>query len=201
VSLRRIAFCAAAALALCGVAACGNSKPGAAAFVGGTRITDGDVNRYLTVQSTPYSNGQGQEIRPKVVVLQTLILQQLLEKALAANGGPPSQAELDKVRDSVLQGATEEQLTSQITKSNFTPSFEQAYLRAQELFAIYGQRTRATSADEVIASVNERDIGVQVSPRYGTWDAKQFALQAEALAPGLTSVLTTGSTTSAPPSP
>ena len=194
--LRRIAACAAVALALCGLAACGGTKAGAAAFVGGTRITDGDVNRYLTVQSTPYSNGQGQEIRPRVVVLQTLILQQLLEKALAANGGPPSQAELDKVREGVLQGATEEQLTAQITKSNFTESFEPVYLRTQELFAIYGLRARATSADEVITSVNNRDIGVQVSPRYGTWDAKQFALQGEALAPGLSGVLTTGATPS-----
>jgi len=203
VRLGRIAACAAAALALCGLAACGGgTKAGAAAFVGGTRITDGDVNRYLTVQSTPYSNGQGQEIRPRVVVLQTLILQQLLEKALAANGGPPSQAELDKVREGVLQGATEEQLTAQITKSNFTESFEPVYLRTQELFAIYGLRARATSADEVITSVNNRDIGVQVSPRYGTWDAKQFALQGEALAPGLSGVLTTGAapTTGATPS-
>jgi hypothetical protein len=202
VRLRRIAACAAAALALCGLAACGGgTKAGAAAFVGGTRITDADVNRYLTVQSTPYSNGQGQEIRPRVVVLQTLILQELLSKALAASGGPPSQSELDRVHDSVLQGATEEQLTSQITKSNFTASFEPVYLRTQELFAVLGERLHATSADEVIASVNKHDIGVQVSPRYGTWDTKQLGLQGEALAPGLSGVLTTGSTTSAPPSP
>jgi len=191
VRLRRIAACAAATLALCGLAAC-SSKAGAAAFVGGTRITDADVNQYLTVQSTPYSNGQGQQIRPRVVVLQTLILQELLSKALVASGGPATQAELDRVHDSVLQGATEAQLTSQITKSNFTASFEPIYLRTQELFAIYGERARATSADAVINSINKRGIGVQVSPRYGTWDATQFGLQGEALAPGLSGVLTTG---------
>jgi hypothetical protein len=192
VRFRRIALCAAAALALCGLAACGNSKAGAAAFVGGTRITDADVNRYLTVRSTPYSGGQGQEIRPRVVVLQTLILQQLLSKALVASGGPASQSELDRVHDSVLQGATEEQLTSEITKSNFTASFEPIYLRTQELFAVYGERARATSADAVINSINKRGIGVQVSPRYGTWDTSQFGLRGDAVAPGLSGVLTTG---------
>jgi hypothetical protein len=49
--------------------------------------------------------------------------------------------------------------------------------------------------------VNKHNIGVQVSPRYGTWDSKQFALQGDALAPGLSAVLTTGSTGSAPPTP
>ena len=189
---RRIGLCAAAALALGGLAACGNSKAGAAAFVGGTRISDADVNRYLTVRSTPYSSGQGQEIRPRVVVLQTLILQQLLSKALVASGGPASQSELDQVHDSVLQGATEEQLTSEITKSNFTASFEPVYLRTQELFAVYGERARATSADAAINSINKRGIGVQVSPRYGTWDASQFGLRGDAIASGLSGVLTTG---------
>jgi hypothetical protein len=197
VRLRRIAAGAAAALALCGLAAC-STKAGAAAFVGGTRISDADVNQYLTVQSTPYSNGQGSEVRPRVVVLQTLIAQQLLDKALAADGGPPSQEELDQVRDSVLQGATDEQLTAQITKSNFTASFEPVYVRTQELFAVYGERSHATSADAVIESVNKHNIGVQVSPRYGTWDAEQFGLQGDALATGLSGVLTTG-TSSAPP--
>jgi hypothetical protein len=191
----------AAALALCGLAACDSSKAGAAAFVGGNRISDADVNGYLTVKSTPYPNGQGQDIHPRVVVLQTLILQQLLEKALAANGGPATESEMAQVHDSVLQGATEEQLTSQITKSNFTASFEPVYLRTQELFAVLGQRLHATSAEEVIAAVNKHDIGVQVSPRYGTWDPSQFGLRGDALAPGLSGVLTTGSTTSAPPSP
>jgi hypothetical protein len=200
VRFRRIAACAAAALALCGLAACG-TKAGAAAFVGGTRISDADVNQYLTVQATPYSNGQGQEIRPRVVVLQTLILQELLQQALAKSGGPATDSELAQVRDSVLQGATEEQLTSQITKSNFDASFEPVYLRTQELFAVLGERAHATSADEVIAAVNKHNIGVQVSPRYGTWDSKQFGLQGDALAPGLSAVLTTGSTGSAPPTP
>ena len=189
--LRRIAAGAVAALALCGLAAC-SSKAGAAAFVGGTRISDADVNRYLTVRSTPYSNGQGQQVLPRVVVLQTLIAQQVLEKALAANGGPASQSELDQLHDSVLQGATEEQLTSQITKSNFTASFEPVYVRTQELFGVYAKRANATSADAVITSVNKHNIGVQVSPRYGSWDASQFGLQGEGVASGLTSVLTIG---------
>jgi hypothetical protein len=178
-------------VALTGLAAC-NTKPGAAAFVGETRIPDSDVTSYLTVQSTPYSNGNGSEIRPRVVVLQTLIVQQLLEQALAAGGGPASQSELNQMRDSVLQGATEEQLTAQITKSNYTASFEPVYIRTQELFGVYGNRIHATSADAVIASVNKHDIGVEVSPRYGTWDAAQFALQADGMASGLSSVLTTG---------
>jgi hypothetical protein len=126
-------------------------------------------------------------------VLQTLIAQQVLEQALAANGGAASQAELDQLRDSVLQGSTEAQLTSEITKSNFTASFEPVYVRTQELFGVYGKRTNATSSDEVIASVNKHDIGVQVSPRYGTWDASQFGLQGAGVASGLTSVLTIGS--------
>lgn len=150
----------------------------------------------MTPQSTPYSNSNGQEVRPRVVVLQTLILERLLDKALATNGGPASQAELDRVRDSVLQGTTEEQLTSEITKSNFTAAFEPIYVRTQELIGVYGARTHATSADAIIASVNKHNIGVQVSPRYGTWDASQLALSGEGVASGLTGVLTIGA---APP--
>jgi hypothetical protein len=186
-------------LALAGLSAC-RTKAGAAAFVGGHRITDSDVNKFLTVKSTPYTNQSGTEVRPRSVVLATLIQEQLLEKALTANGGAPTDAELGTLKASVLQGATDEQLTTQITGSNFKAAFEPLYIRSQELFGLFGQRTKAQSSQELVAGLDKIGIRVQVSSRYGTWDSTQLALK-NGLDPGLSGVLTLDPTTSAAPSP
>ena len=197
--LRRIGACAVAVLALAGLSAC-RTKAGAAAFVGGHRITDGDITRYLTVKSTPYPNQQGAEVRPKSLVLATLIQEKLFEKALAVKGPPATNAELDKLKSDVLQGATEAQLTTEITSSNFTASFEAQYLRSRELFGLFGQRSGATTSDEVVANLNKLGIRVQVSPRYGAWNGPQLALD-NGVDPALSSVLSLEPTATPSPSP
>jgi len=199
VKFRHLAACAVAVLTLIGLSGC-RTKVGSAAFVGGDRITDGDVGKYLTVKSTPYSNQRGNEVRPRSLVLGVLIQEQLFEKALAANGVAATDAELDKVKDDVLRGVSEEQLTSEITKSNFTGSFEPLYLRSQELFVLFGQRAGARSAEDVVAALNKVGIRVQVSPRYGTWNGSHLSLE-NGLDPGLSSVLTLESTAAPTPAP
>lgn len=202
--VRRVAACAAVLLALAGLSAC-RTKTGAAAFVGGDRITDGDVGKYLTVKSAPYTvaadpnSGQpASEVRPKTLVLSYLIKQRLFEKAVAANGGPATQAELDAARDQVLQGATDEQLAQQMADDNYKKSFEPVYLKTQELLGVFAQRAKAQTIQDLANNLHKLGIGVTVSARYGTWNATELTLQ-NGLDPDLSGVLTLDSTAPAPP--
>jgi hypothetical protein len=186
-------------LVLAGLSAC-DTKAGAAAFVGGDRISDGDVSRFLTAKSTPYRNNAQAEVRPKSLVLATLIQQRLLEHGLAAKGGAPTDAELDAFKTGVLQGLSDDQLTAEITGSNYTAAFEAAFVRAQEMFALLGQRVGATTGGEVIAALDQMNVPVRVSARYGTWDGSQLALR-NGVDPELSPVLTLEPTTPAAAAP
>jgi hypothetical protein len=194
-----IGACAAALVALAGLSAC-DTNAGAAAFVGGDRITEADVTKYLTPTSTPYSNSSGGEVRPKSLVLQTLIREQIFAKALAQHGGNPTASELARAKSSILQGSSDEQLTAQITQTGFAAAFEPVFVSSNEFGAIFAQRLGAQSDQDVINALNKLGIKVSVSPRYGQWNSTQLALQ-NGVDPGLSGVLTLPSTSSPPPSP
>ena len=175
VRLRKIGIAVVAVLALAGLSAC-DTKAGAAAVVGGERIDEADVTKYLTTNAVPYKNSSGTEVRPKSFVLQTLIRERMFTKALAEHGGPATSSELAGIKPGVLQGSTDEQVTSQITKTGYDASFEPLLIRATELVGLFAQRLGAQSDQDILTALDKLHLNVQVNPRYGRWTPAQLRL-------------------------
>lgn len=182
--LRRIgATLATAALAVAGLSAC-ESKVGLAAVVGGHRITDADVQQYLTRQAVAFQvqsqSGTPVDIVPRSFVLQTLIEDRLFAAALLdTHGGTPSNADLASAYQQVTQGQTPAQLVQSFTKYGFTPAFASVVVHRSEFQAILATRVGATSDyTPLVAEVAKLNIAVSVSPRYGSWDAQNLGVDA-----------------------
>lgn len=184
--LRRIAACAAAALALTGLAACG-TKAGAAAFVGGERISQSDVNGYLLpgfTASPATSSGQQQE-PPRVFTLDTLITDRLMSTLLDSLGGVPSDAQLAAMHDKALAvqyqlqqtgAAADATVRDALTRIGVRASFVQPFLRAAELRQAVIDKIKATQPSDIAAAVKQHGIDVRVNGRFGTWSADQVSL-------------------------
>ena len=187
-----------------GLAACSGTKAGSAAVVGGTRISQDTVENYVVTNAAAPSASTSSSVAPKAIALSTLIQQDVLQTTLAANGGVPSDGELAGLHDqvfSVLLGATglsgsaaDAAVRERISApNNLTTAFDSLFLRTEELELALVDRQKLTSQAEVSALVAKQDIGIQVNPRYGQWDAANLSLTS-AQTP---SFLTLGGTSSA----
>ncbi|MGH8962599.1 MAG: hypothetical protein ACRDWT_15665 [Jatrophihabitantaceae bacterium] len=191
---RKLAVLAVAAIAVTGLSAC-NTKVGAAAYVGGHRISDSNVEQYLTPKAVPFQlssqSGSSQTIVPRSYVLQTLILGRLFNRALAdTKGGQPTESQLSAADKSLAQGATQAQQQQQYTKYGFKSSFAALDIRNTTLETILAQRTGATSdAKPIFAEISKLKIPVNVNSRYGSWSPSTFSLTSDPSA-GLPSFVT-----------
>lgn len=177
---RKLAVLVVAAVAVTGLTSC-TTKVGAAAVVDGHRISDSDVNHYLTAQSVPFSvssqSGSAQTIVPRSYVLQSLILGTVFGQALAeTKGGTPTEAELAATEQSLAQGATPEQQAEQYTKYGFTSPFAAVDIRNSTLEGILAQRVGVQTEAALFAEITKLKIAISVSSRYGSWDAATFSL-------------------------
>jgi hypothetical protein len=178
-----------------------DSNVGKAATVNGQRISDSDVDGYLTANAVPFQstdqNGQTTEIVPRTVVLGTLLRESVLHHALVENGGEPSQTELDSGRTSALQGLAEADFTHQVVARGFTPEFAPVLIQASTYLAVLQARAETGGnkvQNAITTSVN--DAPVSVNPRYGTWDPKSASITGDP-ADAAKSFLTVSATSSA----
>jgi hypothetical protein len=180
-----ISVVAVAAILAAGLTAC-QVKVGAAAFVGTTKIGESTVQTYLTpsatsVQQQDPSTGQTSTLNPKTLVLSSLITQDLFSRALAASPeGPPTSAELSVAHNDVvqqlLQGSDEATFAKGIAQYGFKASFAPLYVHANELEDVLGRRLKAQSATDLTKAIAALHLQVDVSPRYGSWDASQLSI-------------------------
>lgn len=179
------------ALALGGLTAC-DSKVGQAAIIGGHRISESDLGKYLSPAGAAPSAisaaaKAGQGVFPKTDVVQILIQQELFKRALAKNGGVPGKGALASLHDQAastllgtqltgaqLDTALGQGLTSHGTSATFLP----VVLRTFELELALVLKVKAQSLADLAAVVNKLGIKVQVNPRYGKWDPKALSLGA-----------------------
>ena len=179
--LRTAAVVASAALAVAGLSAC-NTKVGLAAVVGGHRISDAEVQKYLTRQAVPFQvpsqGGAPVDIVPRSFVLQTLIEDRLFAAALVDTGGTPSSKDMATELAQVTQGQTPTQVAQGFTKYGFTASFAQVVVHRSALEQILATRVGATSDfTPLLAEVAKLNIPVSVNARYGSWDARSLGVQ------------------------
>ncbi|HEY9330068.1 MAG TPA: SurA N-terminal domain-containing protein [Streptomyces sp.] len=185
------------------LAACGNqAHPGAAAVVGGDRITvatvQGQVAEVRRAQDTSkqaaqITNQSGQLGRAK---LHGLILDRVLDKASADAGVTVTRAEIQQMRQqAVAQYKGEAGLRAAVLQERWiAPDQIDAFLREQIQLTKLGQALGAdpTTPDGTkilgdALSKASKALKVDVNPRFGTWNNQQIQL-AEYKAPWITQV-------------
>jgi hypothetical protein len=206
VRVRRVAACAAVALALAGLSAC-QTKAGAAAFVGDDRISQSEVNKYVQAGFTVPSAAPGQQQNepPRVLALDTMIESRLLAAVLGRSGGVPSDDVLNGLHDKAfsfqlqaqVQGdEADRQLGSLLVKSGMKDRFLPVFLRNLELKQAVIDKINAQAQTQVAAEINKLGIKVKVNERYGAWSTQTASLTS--YTPGYLN-LDTGAATTPPP--
>ena len=189
--LAAAALCALGALTLTGC----DSKVGTAAVVGGSRISESDVSRYLDPAASDASSARS-------TALQYQIEQKLLTVALRNKNALPSDAELAKRRDQALSGLFNGQLSGDqadqalrtvLARNGLRASFGDVLIRTVELEQSFTAATHASQAQQAVAELAKQKIPVSVNPRYGSWDTANFSFTGLARKQ-LPSVVTLGST-------
>ncbi|MFI6950573.1 SurA N-terminal domain-containing protein [Streptomyces sp. NPDC050422] len=202
---RRTALTVSAALftAVPLLAACGSqAHPGAAAVVGGDRITvatvQGQVAEVRQAQDTSKQAAQitdqsGQLGRAK---LHGLILDRVLDKASADAGVTVTRAEIQQMRQqAVAQYKGEDGLRAAVLQERWiAPDQIDAFLREQIQLTKLGQALGADPTTPAGTKVlgdaltkASKALKVDVNPRFGAWDNQQIQL-AEYKAPWITQV-------------
>lgn len=167
-----------------GLSAC-QTHVGAAAYVGDFRISEKTVDSFLTARAKPYeaTTSSGTEtIVPKPYVLTLLIEQRLFELTLTQAGGPPTAAELTKAHDTVLANTTDAAVAAQFTVHGFSAALEPMLIRTVSLNQLLSDRFKTTAARaRAVSLLQKYGATARVSPRYGTWDLKTFAVTGTAV--------------------
>lgn len=189
--LRRLSAAAAAVVATAALAGC-HTNVGVAATVGNHRITESEVNDYLTPKGVDPSvaanaRSQGQTVSPRTQVLQYLIQEQVFEQTLASFGSVPSAGRLaathDDAASTLLQtqlagAALDKAVRTGLPTSGISASFTSTFLRVQELEYAIITAKRLQQLPQLIALIRKAHVHVSVSARYGTWDPAHLALNA-----------------------
>jgi phosphoglycolate phosphatase-like HAD superfamily hydrolase len=201
VRLRTLSAVLAVVLAGAGLAGC-RTNVGTAATVNGHRITDSDVNKYVTPggpNSTVAANASksNQVVSPRSQVLQFLIQEQVFTRTLASFGKVPTDAQLAASHDEAASVLLQTQLTGAaldkairkgLPESGIEAKFVKVYLRVQELEYSIIQRKQLTQLPELLALVKKAGVHVGVSARYGKWNPSSLGLDGKAAVPSYLTV-------------
>ncbi|MER6118607.1 hypothetical protein E6R60_36070 [Streptomyces sp. A0642] len=185
------------------LAACGSqAHPGAAAVVGGDRITVATVQGQVadvrkaqkaSEQAAQITNQSGQLGRAK---LHGLILDRVLDKATADAGVTVTRAEIQQMRQqAVAQYKGEDGLRAAVLQERWiAPGQIDAFLREQVQLTKLGQALGADPSTPAGTKIlgealtkASKALKVDVNPRFGTWNNQQIQL-AEYKAPWITQV-------------
>ncbi|MEU1349618.1 SurA N-terminal domain-containing protein [Streptomyces sp. NPDC005775] len=183
--------------------ACGSqAHPGAAALVGGDRITVATVQGQVedvrkaqdaSEQAAQITNQSGQLGRAK---LHGLILDRVLDKASADAGVTVTRAEIQQMRaQAVAQYKGEDGLRAAVLQERWiAPDQIDTFLREQIQLTKLGQALGADPTTPAGTKVlgdaltkASKALKVDVNPRFGTWNNQQIQL-AEYKAPWITQV-------------
>jgi hypothetical protein len=169
-----------AALAVTGLSAC-QSRVGAAAYVGSTRISESTVGKYVNRNATETTDqSTGALESPKSEVLDTLIINELIDRVIASKPSfRPSGAALDAARTTALTqiGAPSvAALETGLESAGFTKSFADFYLDEQAKISLLTADLKDTDGSVLFKAVNDLHVKVSVSPRYGDWNETQLSV-------------------------
>lgn len=188
---RTLTRAAGAAVLVVLLAACGNSLAGNALTVGPTTVSDAQLDAMvtelkdqlaLTNQQEPFDEGAATASN-----VDRLVRSALLEQSAAREGIVVTQGDVDTVIRTTAtnnfggdMAALELQLAQeQNIPASQVPAFARDFLLQREL----GEKLApGGSAEQVSAALVENlstlstEVGAEVSPRFGTWDAASISL-------------------------
>ncbi|MBC3843805.1 hypothetical protein GXW82_37115 [Streptacidiphilus sp. 4-A2] len=181
-----LAACAVAALSGCSAA---SEHPGAAAIVGDQRIAvatlQSDVTAYQTALARDAGAQQGSSVSGQT--LQLLVLAQVVQQTLAAQGLTVSEGQVQQAEasDAAQAGGAQALAQDFVQQLALAPSSMDTYyrMRAGELALLQRAGIDPTAADagprlqQLLAAAADK-LGVQVNPRYGVWSDQKLALAA-----------------------
>jgi hypothetical protein len=168
----------AAVLATATLAGC-RTNVGVAARVNGQRITETQVEDYLTPKAAPVSSqtqsGTALKIAPRTIVLTVLVKERLYRALLAKTpSGSPSEGQLMTLVSRSRQGKSYQQAASALGVKGYTTAFAKHLLTYAELGNLLNAAVQSGVDVNKIAS--KLKFPVSVSARYGTWDKKTFSV-------------------------
>ena len=158
-----------------GLSGC-QAHTGAAAIVGGDRITEQDLATYVTSAAVPFQNTNGATIVPKSYVLQQIIEGRVLEAAIVAHGGAISADELAKSVASVIGGTTESAIVTQIAARGFTAKTEKVLVHTAALEGVFKNRFATATTAQAQAALTKSSPKISVNPLYGTWNPGELGV-------------------------
>lgn len=180
--LRTLSAAAVALLAVASLSGC-RTNVGIAATVDGHRITESDVNNYVTAKSKPVavqaSSGGRLDIAPRAYVLETLIDLRLLPKLLRLlPGGAPTEGQLAQTTTRALNGSTPQKVAERAGGLHgFTKDFDEKWVRRQILgSSIAAAQQKGVDLRPIVAKLH---FPVSVNPRYGDWNKTTFNLASD----------------------
>ena len=181
---------------MAGLAGC-KTNIGTAAVIDGHRVSESDVNQYLTANAQPVTQqdqntGAATQISPRSFVVAELINAQLYAKvmSLIPSVSDVTPAQLDAQLQQDLAGASVTQFAESHGLHGFTEDFYKIVLRTQEMIVVL--RTAQSNGVNVAAAFRKLNFPVSVSPRFGSWDKNQLFLTSGAAVPGYLDVLPGG---------
>jgi outer membrane murein-binding lipoprotein Lpp len=187
---RRTALLLSAAIAAAPlIAACGNdAHPGAAAVVGGQRITVAQLeNRVSEVRAaqraavpddTQYAQAIAKTGTLARDTLHNMVLDRVLHRAAQDAGVTVTRKEIQQMRAGLEQqvGGPEALETAWLQQYGIAPERLEENLRlqleAQKLAAALGTATDRPDFWNALAEASKK-LGVDLNPRYGTWDVQR----------------------------
>ncbi|GHD34261.1 SurA N-terminal domain-containing protein [Streptomyces galbus] len=206
---RRTALLLSAALIAAGplLTACGNdAHPGAAAVVGDQRITvsqlQGRVDEVREAQraavrdDTQYAQAVAQTGTLARDTLHGMVLDRVLERAARDAGVTVSRGEVQRMRSGLEQqaGGAKALETAWLQQYGVPPQRLDDNLRLQLQAQKLAQKLGTdTSRPEFWSALSKasKDLGVDLNPRYGTWDVQKVS-RVDADTPWVREVTTAG---------
>jgi len=163
--------------------ACGSeAHPGAAAVVGGERITMSQVQAKVeAVREAQRATEEGAQLiantgRLTRGTLNALVTQRVLERAAEDAGVVVTRRDVQLAREEEERrmGGAEQHRAMMLHQYAVTPDEIDDALRFQLLFQRLGERIGADPRP-LLGETSEK-MGVSVNPRYGTWDDQRVSL-------------------------
>ena len=177
--VRAVAATAALVVGVSGLTAC-RTNVGNAATIDGHRVSESDINDYVTDAAKPIKSSDGsQSISPKPFVIDILIQQRLYRKLLVASpSGAPSTGQLSTLRRQYLAGSTTKATVEKLGATGYTAAFNSTIVDVQVMGTLLNQEQ--SNGVDVSGIVRKTKFPVKVNPRYGTWDSKTLRFDAGA---------------------
>ncbi|HEU4540836.1 MAG TPA: SurA N-terminal domain-containing protein [Jiangellaceae bacterium] len=173
---RRVAAVASSAAFAVALTACDAEQVGAAAVVGGERITVAELQEHTreVVEVIPDSDITGNQAELQLGLLNRMISFRLDDQVARDTGVTISEAAVDEfIADQLIPQAPEGDLTPLLAQNWLTEeTLRDAVRQVLTIEELGGSEAYA----QAIASAAE-ELGVEVNPRYGTWDGTQVVAE------------------------